>query len=56
MLNTDAQYRAALVSIGMLYEDYDGPLSDDMIESAKRIISERTTAKRSSNSLTEQPE
>lgn len=33
--------RAALVSVGALYEDFPGPLSDDMIESADRIIAER---------------
>ena len=36
-------YRAALVSIGSLYEDYEGPLSDDMVEAAKRIIAERAS-------------
>lgn len=42
MADNDMQkYRAALVSIGYLYEDYDGPLSPQEIESAKRIIAER---------------
>lgn len=27
------RYRAALISVGVLFEDYDGPLTDDMIES-----------------------
>lgn len=41
MEQSDLIYRAALVSIGVLYEDYDGPLTSEMIESAKRIIAER---------------
>lgn len=36
-----ARRRAALVSVGALYEDYDGPLSPEMVESADRIIAER---------------
>lgn len=34
---------AALVSVGAVYEDFDGPLSDEMIASADRIIAERGT-------------
>lgn len=37
----DAKYRAALISIGAMYEDYTGPLLPEWIESAKRIIKER---------------
>lgn len=40
------KYRAALVSIGALYEDHTAPLSPEMIESAKRIIKEREDRKR----------
>jgi hypothetical protein len=35
------QYRAALVSIGVLYEDYHGPLSPELIASAEAVIAER---------------
>lgn len=44
MANNDRElrtYRAALVSIGYFYEDYDGPLSPEEIEVAKSIIAER---------------
>lgn len=34
-------FRAALISIGYLYEDYTGPLTPEEIESAKRVIKER---------------
>lgn len=33
--------RAALVSVGALYEDFPGPLSDEMISSAEKILAER---------------
>lgn len=39
-----AKRRATLVSVGAIYEDFDGPLSEEMIESAKRIIQERSTS------------
>jgi hypothetical protein len=39
------KYRAALVSIGLTYEDYAGPLTAEMIESAKHIIKEREARK-----------
>lgn len=35
------KYRAALVSVGALYEDYEGPMTNEMIEIANRIIKER---------------
>ena len=34
------EYRAALVSIGALYEDYEGPMTDEMKQIAKKIIAE----------------
>lgn len=37
-----AAYRAALVGVGYLYEDYDGPLSSEMIEAAEKLIEERS--------------
>ncbi|MGE0056231.1 MAG: hypothetical protein AB7S74_18710 [Hyphomicrobium sp.] len=33
--------RAALVSVGAVYEDFGGPLSEEQIASADRIIAER---------------
>lgn len=35
------KYRAALVAVGAMYEDYDGPLTEAQIEAAKRIIAEQ---------------
>lgn len=35
------KYRAALVAVGAMYEDYDGPLTEAQIEAAKRLIEER---------------
>lgn len=37
----DAKYRAALVGIGFIYEDYSGPLKPEWIEIAKTLIAER---------------
>lgn len=41
LTDNTAIYRAALVSVGAIYEDYEGPLTDEMVESAKRILDER---------------
>lgn len=41
MEDKSLEYRAALVSVGAIYEDYNGPLTDEMVESAKRILDER---------------
>lgn len=41
MSDKSHEYRAALVSVGAIYEDYEGPLTDEMVASAKRILDER---------------
>lgn len=47
------KYRAALISIGAMYEDYEGPIPHELVAVAQRLIEERNEQEKSENGVSQ---